>query len=87
MVPNVPISPNELRSFDWDAYRAAKDVQLSYRAVVVQTRELPSFGSLLYVDRPEELGRVYYLDAQYGGHNRVGFQESTVDVMKSVFFK
>lgn len=86
-MPNVPISPGELRSFDWDAYRAAKDVQLAHRAVVVQTRELPSFGSLLYVDRREDLGRVYYLDAKYGGHNRVGFQENTVDVIKSVFFK
>ncbi|KAH8114545.1 alpha/beta-hydrolase [Phellopilus nigrolimitatus] len=90
-LPAVPapadnLSPAELKSYEWTAYRAAYEKRRARRASLVQTQEIPGFGSVQRLERAGDFRNVTYVETLWGGHDGIGLQEGVVDLIRSVFF-
>ncbi|KAI5122811.1 hypothetical protein M0805_000153 [Coniferiporia weirii] len=84
-VPDLPDS-SELQTYNWTAYRNAKEARLSRKAELVQTRNISGFGSVHQLVRTGDTGDVMYVESLWGGHDRIGLQESLIDLIGTVFF-
>ena len=81
-----PTSPGEARGFDWSAFNAASKERQVVRSTLVTMREIPGFGTVHHLGRLNGSGEVTFVEGRYGAHDRIGLQESLMDLVENVFF-
>ena len=86
--PTAPTSPSELNKFDWAAFNDAAEARRVRRAAVVEKSSIDGFAKVQKLVRSKEkgVGLVVYVEALYGGHDRLGLQESLLDYLKVELF-
>ncbi|EJC98093.1 alpha/beta-hydrolase [Fomitiporia mediterranea MF3/22] len=86
ILPALPESTSELQGFDWAGFEAAKKERQTSRDALVRKQEIPGFATVHRLHRPGEFGEVLFVEAEYGGHDRVGLQESLIDLISYELF-
>lgn len=90
LLPQAPILPSEYQNFDWDAHRSAIQKRNERRNELLHTQNITGFGTVQSFARTlkegSESAEVVYVEALWGGHDRVGLQQTLIDILGSVFF-
>lgn len=88
-LPALPYLPSDLKQFDWPAFERAKDDRLARKAALVATQEIPRFGSVHTFQKQGITGDfhpVTFVETQWGGHDRIGLQDTVIDIIGKAFF-
>ncbi len=88
-LPELPYSPAEMNEFDWPAFQRVKDDHLARKTALVSVQEVPGFGSVHRLHRSDAAGefhQVVFIETRWGGHNRIGLQDTVIDVTGKIFF-
>ncbi|KAL5501582.1 hypothetical protein ACEPAH_8842 [Sanghuangporus vaninii] len=85
-VPSLPSSHSDMRTFDWTAFKTANDERLARKSALVNRQEIPGFAIVHRLNRTNNSGEVIFVEASYGGHERIGLQDSLIDFLYSTFF-
>lgn len=83
-LPALPSSLVEMTSADWSKHNEVLEKRRSRRAQIVATQEVENFGKITKFER-ESGSAVVFVETNWGGHNRIGIQESVMDVMQCEF--
>lgn len=84
-----PTSLNEINSFDWEASKLALEDRRAQRDAIVSTRTIANFGTVTQFMRGSDWygpREVVHVEGMWGGHDRIGIQETVIDLIDSVFF-
>ncbi|KAL5520101.1 hypothetical protein ACEPAG_1761 [Sanghuangporus baumii] len=84
--PSLPSSHSDMKTFDWIAFKTASDERLARKLALVDRQEIPGFAIVHRLNRTSDSGEVIFVEASYGGHNRIGTQDSLIDLLQFTFF-
>ena len=75
-----------MRNFDWASFKAANAERRAKRSSIIEKQEIPGFASVQRLKRLNGSGEVVFVEAEYGGHDRIGLQDSLIDLIDHIFF-
>ncbi|KAL5482707.1 hypothetical protein ACEPAI_9301 [Sanghuangporus weigelae] len=84
--PSLPNSHSDMRTLDWTAFKTANDERLARKSALVDRQEIPGFAIVHRLNRTNDSGEVIFVEASHGGHNRIGIQDSLLDLLHFAFF-
>ena len=83
--PPVPMQTSLIQNFDFNAHRIAIERRNAKRTVVVHTQNITNYGTVSRFNT-QAGSEVVYVESFWGGHDRVGLQQTLIDVLASTFF-
>lgn len=89
LLPTVPTPPSgilELSSFDWTSHNEAQEKRRARRSELVHVQEVEEFGTVRRFATTHGYDFVF-VETRWGSHDRVGLQETVMDIVDAVFFR